>query len=195
MSNLIQRVLVAVIAIPIVLFIVLFRPLAFFILAVILAGLTVHEYYGLAKVKGYRPQVTVGVIFTMLITLSFGKFRLQSLLAPVGISVISPQIEMLSVIIILASVVILSAELFRNLPNPLEQTAVTLFGAIYIGLGDLDTGMSWLEKAYREHSDYLIYLNADPMADTLRSNPRFQAVLRKIGMSDASKPTERDSHE
>jgi len=69
------------------------------------------------------------------------------------------------------------------------------FGAIYIGLGDLDTGMSWLEKAYREHSDYLIYLNADPMADTLRSNPRFQAVLRKIGMSDASKPTERDSHE
>jgi phosphatidate cytidylyltransferase len=135
MSNLIQRVLVAVIAIPIVLFIVLFRPLAFFILAVILAGLTVHEYYGLAKVKGYRPQVTVGVIFTMLITLSFGKFRLQSLLAPVGISVISPQIEMLSVIIILASVVILSAELFRNLPNPLEQTAVTLFGAIYIGVG------------------------------------------------------------
>jgi TolB-like protein/DNA-binding winged helix-turn-helix (wHTH) protein/Tfp pilus assembly protein PilF len=69
------------------------------------------------------------------------------------------------------------------------------FGAINIGLGDLDAGMSWLEKAYREHSDYLIYLNVDPMADTLRSNPRFQAVLRKIGISEVSKRTERGSHE
>jgi TolB-like protein/DNA-binding winged helix-turn-helix (wHTH) protein/Tfp pilus assembly protein PilF len=69
------------------------------------------------------------------------------------------------------------------------------FGAVYIGLGDADAGMSWLEKAYREHSDYLIYLNADPMADSLRSNPRFQAVLRKIGISDTSPRTERRSNE
>jgi TolB-like protein/DNA-binding winged helix-turn-helix (wHTH) protein/Tfp pilus assembly protein PilF len=69
------------------------------------------------------------------------------------------------------------------------------FGAVYIGLGDADAGMSWLEKAYREHSDYLIYLNADPMADSLRSNPRFQAVLRKIGISDTSHRTERSSNE
>jgi TolB-like protein/DNA-binding winged helix-turn-helix (wHTH) protein/Tfp pilus assembly protein PilF len=69
------------------------------------------------------------------------------------------------------------------------------FGAIYIGLGDFDAGMSWLEKAYREHSDYLIYLNADPMADSLRSNPRFQAVLRKIGINGTSPRTERSSNE
>ena len=69
------------------------------------------------------------------------------------------------------------------------------FGAIYIGLGDLDAGMSWLEKAYQEHSDYLIYLNVDPMADPLRSNPRFQSVLRKIGIGDSSKRTGRDSNE
>jgi tetratricopeptide (TPR) repeat protein len=69
------------------------------------------------------------------------------------------------------------------------------FGAVYIGLGDADAGMSWLEKAYREHSDYLIYLNADPMADTLRSNPRFQAVLRKIGINGTSPRTERSSNE
>ena len=56
------------------------------------------------------------------------------------------------------------------------------FGAIYTGLGDSNAGISWLEKAYQEHSDYLIYLNVDPMADTLRSNPRFQALLRKIGI-------------
>jgi TolB-like protein/Tfp pilus assembly protein PilF len=69
------------------------------------------------------------------------------------------------------------------------------FGAIYIGLGDTDASMSWLEKAYREHSDYLIYLNVDPMADSLRSNPRFQAILRKIGISETSKRPERNSNE
>src|SRR6478736_895852 len=78
MSNLIQRVLVAIIAIPVVLFIVLYKPVAFFMLAVILAGLTVHEYYGLAKAKGYRPQVGLGIALTIFITLSFGKFRIQS---------------------------------------------------------------------------------------------------------------------
>lgn len=58
------------------------------------------------------------------------------------------------------------------------------FGAIYTGLGDTDAGMSWIEKAYRERSDYLIYLNVDPMADTLRSSPRFQAIVNKIGIAN-----------
>jgi hypothetical protein len=55
--------------------------------------------------------------------------------------------------------------------------------------------MSWLEKAYREHSDYLIYLNVDPMADTLRSSPRFQAILQKIGIDNRSAPTGRGRNE
>jgi TolB-like protein/DNA-binding winged helix-turn-helix (wHTH) protein len=69
------------------------------------------------------------------------------------------------------------------------------FAAIFTGLGDSDAGLSWLEKAYREHSDYLIYLNVDPMADTLRSSPRFQAILQKIGIDHRSELTERDPHE
>lgn len=69
------------------------------------------------------------------------------------------------------------------------------FAAIYTGLGDSDAGLLWLEKAYREHSEYLIYLNVDPMADTLRSSPRFQAILRKIGIDDSSKLTKRDPNE
>jgi phosphatidate cytidylyltransferase len=135
MSNLVKRILVAVIAIPIVLFIVLEKPVAFFMLTVILSGLCVYEYYGLARIKGYLPQLPVGITFTILIALSFGKFRLQSLLAPLKISIISPQFEMLGVLIILSSVIILSTELFRGLPNPLETTAITLFGMIYIGAG------------------------------------------------------------
>ncbi len=69
------------------------------------------------------------------------------------------------------------------------------FAAIYTGLGDSDAGLLWLEKAYREHSDYLIYLNVDPMADPLRSDSRFQAILRNIGNGNRSELTERDPHE
>jgi hypothetical protein len=69
------------------------------------------------------------------------------------------------------------------------------FAAIYTGLGDSDAGLLWLEKAYREHSEYLIYLNVDPMADTLRASPPFQAILRKIGIDDSSKLTKRDPNE
>jgi TolB-like protein/DNA-binding winged helix-turn-helix (wHTH) protein/Tfp pilus assembly protein PilF len=66
------------------------------------------------------------------------------------------------------------------------------FGAIYTGLGDPDMGMSWIEKAYQERSDYLIYLNVDPMADALRSSPRFHAILQKIGIDNRSELTDRD---
>jgi tetratricopeptide (TPR) repeat protein len=69
------------------------------------------------------------------------------------------------------------------------------FAAIYTGLGDSDAGLSWLEEAYREHSDYLIYLKVDPMADTLRSSPRFQAILQKIGIDNRSELTDRGPNE
>jgi TolB-like protein/DNA-binding winged helix-turn-helix (wHTH) protein len=55
------------------------------------------------------------------------------------------------------------------------------FAAIYTGLGDSKEGIAWLETAYQEHYDYLVYLNVDPMADSLRSSPRFQALLQKLG--------------
>jgi phosphatidate cytidylyltransferase len=42
---------------------------------------------------------------------------------------------MLGILIMLSSIVILIVEQFRNSVNPIEQTAITLFGAIYIGCG------------------------------------------------------------
>jgi hypothetical protein len=39
-----------------------------------------------------------------------------------------------------------------------------------------------METAYREHDDYLVYLNVDLMADSLRSSPRFQALRQKLGL-------------
>lgn len=54
--------------------------------------------------------------------------------------------------------------------------------AVYSGLQDRDNAMLWLEKAYEERTDYLMYLNVEPMADPLRSDPRFQKLIARIGL-------------
>jgi TolB-like protein/DNA-binding winged helix-turn-helix (wHTH) protein/Tfp pilus assembly protein PilF len=55
--------------------------------------------------------------------------------------------------------------------------------ALYTSLGDSKNGITLLKKAAKEHSDYLIFLNVDPMADSLRAIPSFQALLGQIGLT------------
>ena len=51
---------------------------------------------------------------------------------------------------------------------------------VYIGLGDKDRAFAWLEKAYRERSNLMAFLKVEPMADLLRSDPRFDDLLRRM---------------
>ena len=53
---------------------------------------------------------------------------------------------------------------------------------LYIGLGDKDKTFEWLEKAYQEHDLYLFLLNIDPYWDSIRSDPRFISLLKKMGL-------------
>jgi hypothetical protein len=53
---------------------------------------------------------------------------------------------------------------------------------IYIGLGDSNQAFAWLDKAYEERCEYLVYLPTDPMADPLRGDPRFPALLERLGL-------------
>jgi serine/threonine-protein kinase len=54
---------------------------------------------------------------------------------------------------------------------------------VYAGLGQNDEAMRWLEKAYQARSAGLIFLalKVDPRWDSLRSDARFQDLLRRIG--------------
>jgi TolB-like protein/Tfp pilus assembly protein PilF len=54
---------------------------------------------------------------------------------------------------------------------------------IYLGLGDEEQALAWLEKACDERSVWLIWLGVDPKFDSLRSHPRFQELLKKVGFS------------
>ena len=52
----------------------------------------------------------------------------------------------------------------------------------YIGLGDKDKALEWLEQAYEERDPSLIHLGLDPKFDPLRSEPRFRALVEKMNL-------------
>ncbi len=60
--------------------------------------------------------------------------------------------------------------------------APTDLAKVYIGLGDRDQAFAWLEKGFQQHDFWLTFLKGDPMFDGLRSDPRFQSLLRRIGL-------------
>ncbi len=51
---------------------------------------------------------------------------------------------------------------------------------IYGALGQKDEAFRWLETAYRERATNMIYLQTDSRLDGLRSDPRFQELLRRM---------------
>jgi tetratricopeptide (TPR) repeat protein len=50
---------------------------------------------------------------------------------------------------------------------------------VNIGLGDKDQAFFWLEKAYEERSNFIAYIMVVPIADPLRSDPRFESLLKR----------------
>lgn len=60
------------------------------------------------------------------------------------------------------------------------------FATVYIGLTQKDDAFHWLDKAYEERCEYLVYLGSEPMADPLRGDPRFPRLLSRIGLVPAT---------
>jgi tetratricopeptide (TPR) repeat protein len=63
-----------------------------------------------------------------------------------------------------------------------EYVSPNLFAYIYAGLGDKDQAFAWLEKAYEERSDLVGGLKVGRQLDPLRSDPRFQDLLRRMNL-------------
>jgi len=53
-------------------------------------------------------------------------------------------------------------------------------GRIYAALGQTEEAFRWLETAYEQRGDWMVFLNVDPVFDDLRSDPRFQDLLRRM---------------
>ena len=57
------------------------------------------------------------------------------------------------------------------------------FANAYLGLGQKEKALTWLERAYDEKDPWLFYLKIWPPLDSLRSEPRFQALLLRVNLT------------
>jgi len=53
---------------------------------------------------------------------------------------------------------------------------------VFSGLGERGEALAWLEKANEERDPWITGLKVEPMFDPLRSDPRFQDLLRRVGL-------------
>jgi DNA-binding winged helix-turn-helix (wHTH) protein/TolB-like protein/Flp pilus assembly protein TadD len=53
---------------------------------------------------------------------------------------------------------------------------------IYVGLGEQEQALAWLNKACEERSFWLLWLNVEPKFDRLRSDPRFGDLRQRVGI-------------
>ena len=55
------------------------------------------------------------------------------------------------------------------------------FAIVYAGLGETDVVFEYLEKGYEERSPWMTWLKVEPKFDSLRSDPRYTRLLRRVG--------------
>ena len=55
---------------------------------------------------------------------------------------------------------------------------------VYAGLGESDQALDWLEKAYKDRSNAIVFAKVDPQLDTLRTTPRFQSLLHRLAFQN-----------
>ena len=63
-----------------------------------------------------------------------------------------------------------------------ERPVAASIAAAYVGLGNNDLALDWLEKAADNRSSWLVWSATEPWWDPLRKHPRFQALLDRLNL-------------
>ncbi|TFG58365.1 MAG: hypothetical protein E4H35_01245 [Candidatus Aminicenantes bacterium] len=80
---------------------------------------------------------------------------------------------------------ILEKLLAEKLLEKSKRTFVSAYdiAAVYVGLGEKDQAFEWLSRAVEERSGFLVYIKCDRRFDGLRPDPRYENLLKNIGLS------------
>ena len=63
-----------------------------------------------------------------------------------------------------------------------KQGVASAIAAVYASLGEKDNAFDWLERAYAEHSPYMVNLGSDFVFDGLRTDPRLKVMEKRLGL-------------
>jgi TolB-like protein/DNA-binding winged helix-turn-helix (wHTH) protein/Tfp pilus assembly protein PilF len=78
----------------------------------------------------------------------------------------------------------------KSVKGPVGSSAIAI---LHARLGEKEAAFRWLERSFESHTRDLIYLKVEPAYDSLRDDPRFDALLRRVGLvSVANTMTGRD---
>ena len=77
-----------------------------------------------------------------------------------------------------------AVRLLRELTKRARKSYVSpyAFALVYTGIGNNDQAFAWLDRAYEERASTLPFLRTNPRLASLRSDPRFHALLRRMGL-------------
>jgi hypothetical protein len=53
---------------------------------------------------------------------------------------------------------------------------------VSFSVGENDQGFKWLDKASEDHDNWLCWLRVEPVFDSVRSDPRYIALMKKVGL-------------
>ncbi|MEO8035458.1 MAG: hypothetical protein ABI837_13565, partial [Acidobacteriota bacterium] len=71
---------------------------------------------------------------------------------------------------------------FANLEKDGKYASSYAIGVVYAGLKDTEATFRALDAAYKERSHWLVWLKRDPRWGSVRSDPRFRELVRKVGL-------------
>jgi phosphatidate cytidylyltransferase len=139
-ESLSTRVLVALIAIPIILWLTMLGGYFFFFLIAVISSLTLYEFYGLAEAKGAAPLKTLGLIAGVIINAVFVYERFQVDIYQFVLTHFSihlamfSQHQLLTVVLLKFLLLTLLIELFRSKGSPMINVATTISGVMIVSL-------------------------------------------------------------
>ncbi len=137
MSNLTQRILTAVVAIPIIIAICMVGGVVFFTFVALISAVALYEFYQLSVAKGAKPLLWLGIVAGFFVNLSFFHAKTGIAIAAfferMDIAVPFPsQAQMYLLTILIAIIVLTLVELFRNNGSAILNISTTVFGILYI---------------------------------------------------------------
>ena len=64
-----------------------------------------------------------------------------------------------------------------------EYVPAIEYATAYTRLGDKEQAFAWLDKAVQERNGMALEIKVNPIYDKLRDEPRFQDLLRRVGLT------------